>query len=872
MRKIVTPLMCWWVALVQRNAWTVLLSLLALVLVSAVYVFNNFAIDSDLDKLVKQTERNQWHKNNQVYRKTFPSYHRNAVVVVSGASAEATYSTAEKLYFALQESKNEQGQPLFDDVFAPIFDEFITDRVFYNIPTEGVKILSEKVSESIAYLEPIYHQPGIVSLLGYLQFQHKQAAEMGVLMPEIAAQMQAFDQSLTQLIAGGDQSLNLVPKLMPPDTDGTHFQLITVKREPQFSEELPNKAIIDDIRSIIASIDKADGVTVRITGETAMMNDEITESLAGMSTAGQISVVLIFIILWLGIRTKRIITGVFMMLFAGTLFSMVFTLLVFKEFNTLSLVFVVMLFGLGIDFAVHFALRVMEEMGQGADVYQSGMVATQETGVALGLCAMTTVIAFTSFIPTDYRGMAELGIISAFGMIMAYVLSLTFIPAWFIVAKVKPMQVKERQLPAAIMNFQYPSKSILVITAVLLVLTTWYISDTRFNYNLLSMRNPDTEAVIALRHLQDNHLVNSYAVATLVKKDTDLAALKQRLLALPTVAAVELPEEHLPPFQQAKYQYLQPVAKELDALGDVGDAASIDEVAIQQTIDSFIAQLQATLDEFIDEDAALIEHMIGNLQQLKLHQQAWAVLQQLIAEGIASDIQQLRTWFSATPFGLEDLPANIRQRLVSDDGYYLVQIIPNIDMRDTDENRRFIEELMTVQPNVSGVAVHEWGVGQVMVRAFTTATILSVSFIFLIIAITFRSFGPALMILVPMALVITSTLSIAKMIGMSLNMANILVVPLIFGLGVDTGIHVVNRYYLAEDWRHTFFSSTGRAVLLSAFTTIGTFVAIGFSQHKGAASIGILLSIALSLLIIITFAVLPALLMLFDRKKPHEQR
>lgn len=865
MKQIITPLMCWWVAVVQRNAVLVLTVLAVMMIASAVFAFKNFAVDSDLDKFIRQTEQNQWHKNNEIYRKTFPNYHRNAVVVVSGVSAEETYFAAEEIYHQLKDSR------LFDDVFAPIFDPFITERVFYNLPTEGVKILSEKVSESIPSLATIYQQPSIENLVDHLMALHLQASEYGILMPEVAIQLQSFDKAIEQLMQGEEDPVYLMPKMAPPDTDSKHFQLIAVKRAPKYTEKLPNKAIMDDIHSMLSKVDVSSEVEVRVTGEIAMMNDEITESLEGMNRAGKISIALIFIILWLGMRSKRLIAGTFLMLLAGTLFSVVFTLLVFKEFNTLSLVFVVMLFGLGIDFAVHYSLRVMEAMGQGEQVEQAGMIATRETGMALALCALTTVIAFVSFIPTDYRGMAELGVISAFGMIVAYALSLTFMPAWFIVAGVKPIKVEERHPPKFLLDLNYPSKTILAFTVILLLLSSWYISDTSFNYNVLSMRNPDSEAMKTLRDLQENHIVNSYAVATIVDKNSDLQALKQRLEELDTVAAVELPEEHLPVFQEVKHHYLSAVAEQLEELGEPGEIAAINKESALKKLEQLQQQIEHYQQEFIDEDLELLTDLYESVEQLKERSDVWPALQNSIAEGISEDVKQLRTLFSAEPFGLDDLPHDIRSRLISDKGEALVQIIPAVDMSITDENRRFIEQLIEVQPNISGVAVHEWGVGQVMVRAFTVATSISLLLIFLVIALTFRSIKPALMILVPLALVITSTLSVAKMIGMSLNMANILVVPLIFGLGVDTGIHVVNRYRLTLDWRYTLFSSTGRAVLISALTTIGTFVAIGFSQHQGAASIGILLSIALSLLIIITFVVLPALLLLFDPKPAARQ-
>lgn len=861
MKKLLTPFLCWWVGLAQRHAHAVVFLLFIMVVLSGVYIYKNFAIDSDLDRFIRPSIQNQWHANNEDYRNNFPSYHRNAVVVVSGSSAEETFFSAERLYHALKDSQQ------FDDVFAPVFDPFIMDRIFYNIPTEGVKRISEAVSASIPQLAPIYQQPSIIRLLDYLQAQYLQASDMEVFLPDVEAQLGAFNQSLSLLLEGENEPVYLVPKLAPLDDGSQHYQLISVKRAPQFTEELPNKAIIDDLRSIIAATDIDASVDVRITGEIAMMNDEISESIGGFKLAGQISVILILVILWLGIRSKRLIAGIFLMLIMGVLFSVVFTLLVFGRFNTLSLVFVVMLFGLGIDFAVHYSLRVMEAMKQGESIRDAGITSARDTGVALGLCVITTVIAFLSFLPTEYLGLAELGVISAFGMVVAYVLSLTFIPAWFVVMNITPVERKsKRRMRIQIKDFVYPARTILLGSLVLLCVTLWYIHDMRFNYNLLSMRNQSSEAMVALRELQDRHLVNTYAVATVPDKGTDLAALKERLLELPIVVAVQLPEENLPIFQDAKHQHLDRVNQQLLELGEPGENTALDNEATRQQILAFIQALDAHSDVFIDEDLALVEELRANLSALLEHEDAWPELQKQVATGIVDDVEQLKVWFSAKPFGLDDLPDDIHKRLVSDDGRSLVQIIPAVDMHITSENRNFIEGLIDSGVNIAGVAVHEWGVGQVVVRAFTMATMLSVTLIFLVIAFTFKDIRPAIMIIYPMILVVTTTLAIGKMLGMSLNMANILVVPLVFGLGVDTSIHVVHRYRISDDWRDTFLSSTGRAVLLSALTTIGTFVAIAFSQHKGAASIGILLSIALSLLLIITFVVLPALLMLFDPK------
>ena len=120
------------------------------------------------------------------------------------------------------------------------------------------------------------------------------------------------------------------------------------------------------------------------------------------------------------------------------------------------------------------------------------------------------------------------------------------------------------------------------------------------------------------------------------------------------------------------------------------------------------------------------------------------------------------------------------------------------------------------------------------------------------------------MILIPLGLTSLFTFALVELTGLTINMANILVVPLIFGLGVDTGIHVVHRYHGSRNINELLQSSTPRAVTLSALTTVGTFFSLAFSPHQGAASIGLILSVAITILIVVTFVVLPALLAVFE--------
>ena len=197
----------------------------------------------------------------------------------------------------------------------------------------------------------------------------------------------------------------------------------------------------------------------------------------------------------------------------------------------------------------------------------------------------------------------------------------------------------------------------------------------------------------------------------------------------------------------------------------------------------------------------------------------------------------------------------------------MVTVIPSVDMSDQKMMAQFIDDVKSVAPNYTGRAVIEWGVGEIVLDAFQQAALMSIVAIFLLLWMHFRSIITSLLVFVPLFCSAVLTLVVMKFFGISFNMANILVVPLIFGLGVDTGIHVAHRYRHSATLEEMMLSGTTRAAVISALTTMFTFISLAFSPHIGAASIGLLLAIAIGFLLLTTYTILPALLHVFEPKR-----
>ena len=591
-----------------------------------------------------------------------------------------------------------------------------------------------------------------------------------------------------------------------------------------------------------------------MTGEVVLANDELNAGLKGIGIAGGLSFVLLGIILGVGIRSWRIISVIFTMLLMGVVLTMAFATLAIGGYNVLSLIFVVMFFGLGVDFAVHFALRV-REAAAATGPEDASIVAARDIGPALALCMLTTMIAFLSFSPTAYRGLAELGVISAGGMVVAFTLTLTLLPAMFSL-----LGISSKEMPKMVFNRLISidlkiNPSIILVTVVGLSLIAFnFARDIKFDYSVLAMRDASTEGMTTLLDLQRDKISTDYSISVLAKDPESAEILKEALKELSVVGEVSTPHDFIPEAQAQKKEKLEALLELYHNIEEILPAESTEGLSdALQYMDESITQVR-------DSDKHLVDFLRSGLTDIVDDEETLTRLNLQLFEQLNIELKSLKKMLAASPFTIDAVPADLRKSMITSAGEHLLTVHPAKPLTSRQKTEEFIDEVSSVAPNIAGRSVVEWGIGGVVVESFIFAGTGSLIAIFLLLLVYFRNFVLPLFVFVPIFLSILFTFAICQLTGISLNMANILVVPLIIGLGVDTGIHVVHRYTHSNSVESLYTSSTARAVLISALTTIGTFFSLSFSPHKGAASVGLLLTIAISLLILATFVVLPALL------------
>ena len=822
-----------WLGLVQRYSLQTIILLACLGIASATLFAFKGKINSDLADLVKPEDNLTWYQDNEYFKEAFPDLQQTAIVVVSGQGGNAVKQTTRNLADAFTASNH------YESVFAPTVHDFLEQRLLYFLPLDKLEQWLKGAEFNYGPLLRIADEADlsnvIFSLADFIQ------ANPGLQLPV------TLDSLVNSLPSGELQIQGYYP--LVDQNAKQHIHLILIKGRQDFNQQLPNSAIIASIRQTIEAEAIAKDIEVHLTGEVALADEELRAGLQGIGIAASISAVLLAIIMLIGIRSTSIITAIFAMLIIGISLTLGFATLAIGSFNTLSMIFVVMFFGLGVDFAVHFSLRF--QVGLRDESVSSSLLSTSKDLLpALLLCTATSMLAFLSFAPTAYLGLAELGIISAGGMAIALFLTMTLLPAWF--TQWQPATIDTRVPANPLPQVKISWLGYLVIPLGLVA--AFIAKDITFDYNVLAMRDENSEATQTLLTLQEAQLATDYSISVLADSATSAAHLKAHLTSLPLVGDVTTPLDFLPSDQIIKQLMLQETA----AL-----YANIEEVLPgepNQQLEPALSYFKSSLKTVDDESRAQYQPLLNTLNAIVKNPERQAQINQSIHRQVQVALNHLNKMLTARPFSIEDIPPVFKSRLITDKNQYLVSVQPKYKLNSRVETDRFIKQVMQEAPNTAGRTIVEWGVGDVVVKAFQQAALLTFLGVSILLIAYFRNFILAVLVLIPIGLSVLLTLAICQLSGLTLNMANILVIPLIIGLGVDAGIHVVHRYQQtgASDILLSF--STSKAVLISALTTIGTFFSLSFSLHKGAASVGLLLTIAISLMLLVTFLILPTLL------------
>lgn len=849
-------LAAWASAVVARPRLTAIVTLL-LTALAAWYAAGNLGVNTDTANMISPTI--PWRQHFNEYRDAFPLRDRNLLIVIDAPTRERADEFAAELLEELRKQPERYLSPLLAGE-----GQFFERNGLLYLPTGELAKLTDRLAAA---------QP----LIGLLGNRLDGAAVLDVARQTLtagdaanAAELASFYEELARTIgsASDEQASTfawdrLIPTAPARDPRAGTRRIITLQPAVDFGRMQPAAAAISDVRAIAARLNAAGDVSVRLTGTVAMEHEELLSVSRGAGLGAFATFVLVALVLYASLRSWRLLAASILTLIAGLSLTAAFAAVTVGKLNLLSIAFVVLNVGLGSDYVIHVLLRYRELVAEGHATTAAVIEAVRDVGSSLVLCAFTTAAGFYAFIPTTFSGVSELGLIAGTGVFFGLFASITVLPAIIAWWDKNPRRhgVAPTWLdPRIFAPLSRKPRLVLAVTTFVLVAAFVALPRVTFDSNPIHLRDPASESVSTLLDLAaagDAPILNLAAVAP----DTAVARRwAAELRQLPEVRSVTTTDSLVPLEQDEKLALLSDLQLLMgEDFGNLERTRS-DPGALAAALAALYAATQ---------DVAAARPLHGAIERFVApagtdrgaSATTMRTLDQALTAGLPLELQRLASAMRAERFDRDDLPAELSGRWIAADGRELVEIAPAEDVTDNAAARRFISAVYSVVPTATGLPVVYQEASATVVAAFERALTYAFILVAAIIWLVLRDLKDTLLVLVPIALATMLTAALTVLIGMPFNYANIIALPLLVGMGVDNGIHVVHRMR-HEEVSRLFDTSTMRAVLASALTTVASFGNLAFSSHRGTASMGILLALGLVTSMAVTLIVLPAWLTL----------
>lgn len=855
---------------IQRHALWIVLTAIAVGTICLNYTVKNLRINTDTANMIdaRLPFRQSWEQ----YRREFSFNIDSLLLVIDASGPEEAERIADEIATALEAMPDR-----FEQVYRPGGGEFFERNALLYLNLPDLEALAERL---------IAVQP----LLGRLSRDPSVDIFADTLTRALTESDGGFDTELWPVLNELDLVLDAAleerpyrmswQRLLGPDDAERNVGRSYVHLKPRldFGDLLAAEPAIAAVRDVVAGLDpmQSDGVRVRITGDAALAYEELLSAMRGAQIAGFLALIMVTGVLVIGLGSVWLVIASLLTLVVGLIATAGFATIAIGHLNLISIAFAVLYIGLGVDYAIHICLRYRELLGRDLPKAIAIRDALKSVGGSLLICTLTTATAFYVFLPTAFSGVAELGLISGTGMFINLILSMILLPAFLgLLPSPKPWH-RGRQDGVFARLLDFPRRHFVLIGggALLLALAaSFLLPQVRFDRNTLNLRDPDSESVATIRELMAESETSPMSIDMLVVDPPAWHQERTELLELSVVENITGLSDFIPDIDDEKLFILDELS--LTFGPDLVARSAEEVVRVTETMES-LEELRAALAQFEDksEDETGVaatgrtDEVAAKLGQYLQHLRTDAdpvlrtrleQLQNSLLVNLPRSLVRLKRALEPETDGV--LPAELKNRWISDSGIERINIQPAEDIDQGDALRRFVETVRSVVPNATGEPVLMLLAGDAVVKAFTQAFSWALVLITGLLLFLLRNVVATLFVITP--LILTAALSLASLVLLDapLNFANVIALPLLFGIGVDNGIHMVQR---VRQGHHTeenpLRTSTARAIFFSALTTMCGFGNLLISPHPGTASMGLLLTIGTVLTLFSTLIVLPALL------------
>jgi hypothetical protein len=865
-----------------------------LFLVCVLYTVGYLQTDMNRDNLVGPNHKN--HENYLRLQKEFPQQGNDLEVVVESENLEKNRQFVERIAAKMEAETN-----LLRDVFYQQSFSLLGAKALLFADEDDLVALKQKLDDALPSIRRFTPTTNLISFFEQVNTDFRTAPR------ETNAQAEALIQALpalTRLLAQATDSLKRSGTPPPPSVTSLfnagsetniyvnfdHGRIFLVTAHAP-TNALNNDAI-ERLRQLIRETQtEVPGVNVGLIGEPVLDYDEMTQAQKDMALASLLSLVLCALIFIYGYNETGRPVKAMICLVIGLAYALAFTTLTVGHLNILTVTFAPMLIGLAIDFGVHLITRYEEELRHGKAEEAAMVKAMVFTGQGIFTGALTTAGAFLAMAFTHFRGIQEMGIICGGGLLLCLVPMMTVLPALLLRGRqnVIDRRTTEDETRARIENLWLQRPVLVVtITAVLCSLALVQARKVHFDYNMQKLQAAGLPSVVFENKLlaaADKSLLFGAVVANSL---TNAIALEEKIRRLPTVADVEPPagllNDLLKPSSLEKLRLIGQIKQELAPLQfGIPDTDPVNLPELSRTLYSFYGYCGNALDDpEVKHDLELANQFgtlrlaIENLRKTMLqgdaptlaeHADKLGQFQQALFTDMRTTFQLLQNQDNRGPLRVADLPQAFRDQFVGVTGKYLLQVYAKDDMWQRDHQEKFLADLHPLDPNLTGTPVQLYEFEELLKNSYVQAAWYSLAAIALLVWLHFRSLGSVVLALLPVGIGSLWLAGLMGWLGLPFNVANIMTLPLVVGIGVTNGVQILNRF--AEERTPGILArSTGKAVLVSGLTAIAGFGSMIIAKDRGIHSLGCVMATGIATCMIAGLTFLPALLNLLGRWRP----
>lgn len=861
----------WWMALILKYSRSLLILILCVTGILLFFTVRNFKVNTNLTEMISNDL--PFRQVILKFHEEFPALVRSIVVVVEGESSSQTRLARNALAERLR-LKNQ----LFKSVYAPGEDPFFDKNGLLYLSPEELEQQGDSLAEMqpfLALLSQDFTLPGLFEILKQVVNQDDISIENNEPLIRLFNDLSQTLQSVGQ---GGDYRMSWQDLVLEKNGASPGKQFIVLQPNSDSQIKNPAKQTIKTVRQAAGYLHLKEnyGVTISLTGTPVVNHEDMRSVRTDITIASLISFVMVGIILYLGLGSFRLVFAGLATLMTGLVWTIGFAILVIGQLNMISVTFVVLFIGLGIDFSIQIALRYKEFFAAGGNHGQSISQAVNATFNTLLICTVSTAIGFYVFVPTAYIGASELGLISGTGMFFILLASITILPALMNLLQAKAICSLPLPVGGAIATLlsRHP-RPILAGAAVAVVASCILLPKVTFDANPFNLSDPRSESVQTAMQLFTGDKSAPWTISIMAANGREAEKTAKRLRQLPQVKTVVTINNLIPKNQEEKLEQIEDMAL---VMPPVPQRPAMEAVDQYQRDTTALAELSQSLAAAISSgklkgrELSAIKNLTENIQAFEQRLTGTkqdTVLFDRLDSALLPDLELLLTRLNmlveASEVGLDQLPRDLTSRYVSKNGTYRIQVFPRDDLRNVHNLEEFVAAVQTIAPEATDQPVTILGAGTTIVSAFRNSSILAFILITLFLRFVMQTWVEVLLIMVPLLLALCYSMAAAVLLSIPFNFANIIVVPLLLGIGVDSGIHVIHRVKETKGENiHILETSTSRAVLFSSLTTVMSFGSLAFMHHAGTAGMGRLLTLSVVLMIFCMLILLPAYLELHN--------